>query len=161
MLIGGVENNRPAIDRNVAKRGLDLVHVVADPGRAPHVVDGIFIAGIVFAETLHDVGPHVGEVRQLGLVELLEDACLDLAGEERPGRHHDVIARTAREQLGLQHFIGVEDVIDDLDTGFLGEVLEDGIVDVVGPVVDVDHALLGTRGAGRKKHGRHGCSQPN
>ena len=86
--------------------------------------------------------PHVGEVGQLRLVELLEDAGLDLARQEVGGRHDDVVAAAAGEQLGLEDLVGIEDVVDDLDAGFLGEVLDDRLVDVVGPVVDVDDALL-------------------
>ena len=68
-------------------------------------------------------------------------AC-DLALEEEAGGHDDVVAGAAGEQLGLEHLVGVEDVVVDLDAGLLGEVLEDRLVDVVRPVVDVDDALL-------------------
>ena len=57
-------------------------------------------------------------------------------------RHDDVIAAAAGQQLGLQDFVGIEDVVDDLDAGFLGEIGNDRLVDVVRPVVDVDDTLL-------------------
>src|SRR3546814_7594216 len=88
---------------------------------APHIVDGIGIAGIVLGGALRDDVPHVLEVRQLRLVELLEHAGLDLAREEAAGRHHDVVAGAARQQLGLEDLVGIEDVVDDADAGFRSE----------------------------------------
>ncbi len=62
--------------------------------------------------------------------------------EERAGRHDDVVARAARQQLGLDDLVAVENVVDDLDPGLLGEFLKDRFVDIVRPVVDVDDAVF-------------------
>ena len=74
------------------------------------------------------------------------------------GRHHDVVARAAGQQLGLEDLVGVEHVVDDLDAGLLGELLDDRRIDVVRPVVDVDDLVLGLRGkrnrGGQKRRGR-------
>jgi len=150
--------NTSQIDRLDAERLLYLLGVVAEPDRAPHVVGGILIARVVLAGAVgHDI-PHVGDVRQLGFVELLEDARLDLAGQEICGRHHDIVARTAGQQLGLEDLVGVEHVIGDLDTGLLGEILDDRRIDVIRPVVDVDDLFLCLRGkrysSGQKRRGR-------
>jgi hypothetical protein len=67
---------------------------------------------------------------QLGLVELLEHAGLDLVGEEGSGRHHDVVACRAGEQLGLKHLVGIKDVVDDLDAG---EFFQNGLIGEFGP----------------------------
>jgi hypothetical protein len=56
-------------------------------------------------------------------------------------RHHDVVAGVAGQQLGLQHLVGVEHVVIDLDAVLLLEILDHGRVDVVGPVVDVEDLL--------------------
>ena len=133
---------------------LHLGDVVADAGRAPHVVDGVLVAGIVGLQTLGDVGPHVDEVGQLRLVELLEHAGLDLAGEEVRRRHDHVVARLAGEQLGLENLVGVEDVVDDLDPGFLGEILQDLGIDIVRPVVDVDDFVLRCDRKGARREDR-------
>ncbi|MCY1295218.1 hypothetical protein D9M70_445470 [compost metagenome] len=140
-----------------AQDRLHLVDVVADAGGAPHVVDGVFVARIVLRRTLHDHVPHIGKVRQLRLVELLEHAGGDLPLQEGCRRHDHVVTRTAREQLRLQDLVGIEDVIDDLDTGLLGEVFQNAAVDVIRPVVDVDHALLRRGQHGRT--GQYGCRQ--
>ena len=68
-----------------------LLDVVADTGRAPHVVDGVVVAGIVFRQLPRDLGPHIGEARQLRLVELLENA-----GRSSPWR---LGAQTGQPQL--------------------------------------------------------------
>jgi hypothetical protein len=96
---------------------------------------------------LVDDVPHVGDVRQLRLVELLETPP-GSGAQEGARRHHDVIARAAGEQLGFENLVGIEDVVDDLDAGFLGEVLDDRFVDIVGPVVDVDDLFLRPSAAG-------------
>ena len=48
----------------------------------------------------------------------------------------------AGEQLGLQRFQAVIDVVVDLDAGFLLESLQCRRVDVVGPIIYVQHPLL-------------------
>ena len=148
-----LEHDVPAVDRcSIGRRATlaRLLDVVADAGRAPHVIDGVLVAGIVDREPLRDLGPDIAEIRQLALVELLEHAGLDLALEEIGGRHHHVVAGLAGEQLGLQHLVGVERVVADLDAGLLGEVLEHRRLDVVRPVVDVDGARSGPRPAARR-----------
>ena len=124
----------------------NLLHVDADAGRAPHVVDGVLVAGVEHGEALLDLRPHVGEVRQLRLVELLEDLGADQPLQERPRRHHDVVARFAGKQLRLDDLVVVVGVVDDLDAGLLRELLEHLRIDIVRPVIDVDDALL--RGSG-------------
>ena len=113
------------LDRAVGPENLArLLDVVADAGRAPHVVDGVLVAGIVGRKPPRDLGPDVAEIGQLRLVELLEHAGLDLALQEIGGRHHHVVAGLAGEQLGLQRVVGIEGVVVDLDAGLLGEVLD-------------------------------------
>ena len=99
-----------------------------------------------------DLGVQVLQVGELRPVELLEDAGLDLPLEKRRRRHDDVVARAPGQQLGLQDLVGVEDVVLDRNAGLFLEVLDDGRVDVVRPVVDVEH-LLGVGLDG----GRSGC----
>ena len=72
------------------------------------------------------------------MIELLECAGLDLLGEEVVGRHHHVVPGTPGQQFAFQGFVGIEDVVDQLDPGLVLEVGEGGLADVVGPVVDAD-----------------------
>ena len=119
--------------------------VVADAGGAPHVIGAVIVAGIVGRELLRHHRPGIGEVRQFRLVELQEDFCRDLALQEIGGGHHDVIAGLAGEQPRLQRLVGVESVVDHLDAGFPGEVLQHPRRHVVRPIVEIDGALLGLR----------------
>ena len=135
----------PGVEGLVAEALADLLHVEADAGRAPHVVDAVLVAGVVDLEALHHLGPHVLEVRQLRLVELREHAGLDQPLQERPRGHDDVVAGLAGKQLRLDDLVVVVGVVGDLDAGLLGEALEHLRVDVVGPVIDVDDALLRER----------------
>ena len=47
------------------KDRLQLLHVVADAGGAPHVIGGVLVAGIVSGEPLRDLGPDMHEIGQL------------------------------------------------------------------------------------------------
>jgi hypothetical protein len=85
------------------------------------------------------------QMGQLGLVEWLEDSGLDLALEKIRTGHDDVVPRIPGQQLRLEHLVRVEDVVADLDPGFLLEILEDLRLDVVRPVVDIENFLLGRR----------------
>ena len=138
--------SQEAIAASIGPSGFEdlarLLDVVADAGRAPHVIDGVLVARIVDREPLGDLRPDVAEVRQFRFVELLEHAGLDLALQEIRGRHHHVVARFAGEQLRLQGLVGVEGVVADLDAGLLGERLDHRRFDIVRPVVDVDRAGL-------------------
>ncbi len=137
----------PSSFQNLAR----LLDVVADAGGAPHVIDGVLVAGIVDREPLRDLRPDVAEVLELRLVELLEYAGLDLPLQEIGGRHHHVVAGLSGEELGLQRLIGVERVVPDLDAGFLAERFDHRRLDIVRPVVDVDRALLGRQRRGGSK----------
>ena len=150
-----LEDDVPAVDPAVAAQRLArLLDVVADAGRAPHVVDGVGVAGIVAGQPLRDLGPHIGEVRQLGLVQLLKNAGLDLALEEIGRRHHHVVAGLAGQQLGLQRVVGIEGIVARLDPGLLAEFVHHLRSDIVGPVVHVDDPLCLRLGSGR--HDAHG-----
>ncbi|MNZ60651.1 hypothetical protein D3C78_787250 [compost metagenome] len=65
-----------------------------------------------------------------------------MLGEETIGWHHHVIAGVAGEQFGLQGFVAVEDVVDQLCAILLLEVVQGLRGDVVEPVVDTQRALL-------------------
>ena len=144
-----LEDDVPAVDLGVGPENFaHLLDVVADPGGAPHVVDRVQVAGIVGGEPLRDLRPKIDQVRQLALVELLKDPGLDLALEEKAGRHHHVIAGLAGQQLGLQRIVGIEGVVAHLDAGLLGEILDHGRLDIVRPIVDVDDLSLRAGGGG-------------
>ena len=81
-------------------------------------------AGIVDSEPLRHHRPDVDEVRQFRLVELPENTGLDLALQEISRGHDNIVARFSSEQPCFQCLIGVERVVDDLDSGFPGEVLK-------------------------------------
>ncbi len=132
--IFGLEQHVPAIERHITQRGLDLVYVITKARRAPHIVDGILVAGIIFGEPLHDLWPHVGKVRQLGFIELLENARGNLASKERACRNHHIIAGSASEQLGFNDLVIIKDVVDNLDTGLLRELRQERFVNVIRPV---------------------------
>ncbi|MNP68784.1 hypothetical protein D3C76_1647900 [compost metagenome] len=78
-------------------------------------------------------------------VQLLEHPGLDLLGQEGVGRHDDVIARTPCQQLGFQHLVAVEHVIDDLDARLFLEIFQGIWRDIVAPVVDVQYLVIGHR----------------
>jgi hypothetical protein len=50
------------------------------------------------------------------------------------------------EHFGFEHFVGVEDVVLDLDPAVLVEILQRFGAHVIGPVVHLHHAFSGVRG---------------
>ncbi len=102
---------------------------------------------------------------QLALVELLEQACLDLPLQKIGGRHHEVVAGLAGEQLHLQRVVGIEGVVAQLDAGLLAEGCQHGRIDIIRPVEHIQHALLLRGGrqpgnANENKGGRDEAGRP-
>ncbi|MCY1412368.1 hypothetical protein D9M71_277710 [compost metagenome] len=139
-----LENQVPAVHWRVfAEHGLDLVRVEADQDGPVHVRHGELVARVVGFDQLHQLGIEVVPVRQLAAVQWLEHAGFDLLGEEHVGRHHHIVAGVAGQQLGLQCFVGVENVVDQLGLTVLGlEVFQSLGGDVVEPVVDAQRSFF-------------------
>lgn len=72
----------------------------------------------------------------------MESVSLNLFGEETIGWHHYVITGVAGEQFGLQGFVAVEDVVDQLCAILFLEVIQRLRGDVIEPVVDTQGTLL-------------------
>src|SRR6185437_13025078 len=146
----------PAVDRCVGDPGVQRLCVVAQARGDPHVVCGVLVAWIVLLYVALHRRIQVLEVRQLGFVELLERAGADLELEERGGRHDNVEAGVAGQELGLEHLVLVEDIVVDLDAVLLLEVTEYLRIDVIRPVVHVDDFVAArSAGAGGQQHQRH------
>ena len=144
-----IEHQAPAVERRIRHQRLDHLFVVADAVGAPHVDHAVGIARDRACATLrHELRIHVLQVRQLRFVERQIDAGLDLPLEVRGGGHHDVEAAAAREQLGLQRFVGVEVGDVHLDAGLLLEIRQGVRRQVVGPDVEIED-LAGAGGPGR------------
>src|SRR5262245_45196579 len=133
-----LENDVPAVDLALVAEPL---RIVADARGAPHVINGELVAGIINGQALGYVRPDVAEIPQFALVEFLEDTALYLPLQKVSGWHHDIVAGFAGKQLRLERFIGVEGIVLNFNAGFFCEVVEDLWVDVIRPVVDIDHAL--------------------
>ncbi|VVM69957.1 hypothetical protein PS673_01721 [Pseudomonas fluorescens] len=132
-----LEQHAPRINRIDAQHSLDLVDVVTDAVGAPQVRHGVQVARIVLFQALEQHWIEVRIVRQLRLVELLECPGLDLLAEEVVRRHDHVVAGTPGQQFTFQGFVGIEDVINRLDTGLFLEIGQGGLADVVGPVINM------------------------
>jgi hypothetical protein len=139
----GLENDIPAVDLGVGPKDLlGFLYVVANADGAPHIIDSILVAGIIDSKPLGHFRPGMGEVWQLGLIQLLEHPGLDLLLHEIGGRHHHVVAGLARQELGFQRIIGIESVVGHLDAGIAREFLQHIGRDVIGPVVDINALAL-------------------
>ena len=122
-----------------------------------HVIDGVDVAGIVDRELRRYFRPRIGEIRQLRLVEFLENAGADLALQEIGARHHDIVAGFAGQQPRFKSLVGVEGVVDHLDAGLPSEIVQHAGRGVVRPVVEIDRSLL--RGGNRCARDRQGQSR--
>ncbi|MCY1538931.1 hypothetical protein D9M68_744950 [compost metagenome] len=113
--------------------------VVGEAGGAPEVGRRVLAAGVEVR--VAEGRLHVGEVRQAGGVDFLQQVLLDQGAHDRVGRHDDVVAGAAGLQLGQQGFVAVVAIHGDLDAGFLLELGQQFHRVVVGPVVE--EQLLG------------------
>ena len=96
----------PAVDLGVRPEHLPrLLHIVADADRAPHVIDGVLVAGIVDRKAVGDLVPRVAQIGQLALVEFLEHAGLDLPLQQVSGGNHQIVTAAPGEQLGFQEIV--------------------------------------------------------
>jgi hypothetical protein len=104
----------------------------------------VSIVGVVHGDLRHELRVHVLEIRQLRLVEGEIHARLDLPLEIRCRGHHDVVSAAAREQLGLQGFVGVEVGDVHLDARLLLEIRQGVGREIIGPDVEIqDLAAVG------------------
>jgi hypothetical protein len=139
-----IEHVIPAVDHGVRPENVaHRLDVVADARGAPHVIDGVLIAGIVDGKALGDLRPGMDQIGQSGFVELSIKAGCDLPRQKIRSRHDDVVAGLAGEQFCLERVVAVKGVVADGDAGFLGEGVEHRRRDIVGPVVKIDDALRG------------------
>src|SRR5262245_7651287 len=96
--IVGLENNIPAIDLAIQTESVaHSLHVEADAGCAPHVVDSVLIAWVISRETTRDFWPDIPKILKFALIKFLKDAGLDLPLEEVAGRNDHVVTRFAGE----------------------------------------------------------------
>ena len=91
----------------------------------------MLVVRIVDGDPFHHVRVEVLQIRQLGFVELLENARGDLALQERGRGHDNVIVRMTGQHLGFEDLVRIEHIVVDLDAGLLREVRQHGGVDVV------------------------------
>ena len=94
----------------------------------------------------------VGQIGQLGLVQLAQQTPVHLQTGKRGRGNHDVIPGLARHQLGVNNFIVVVGVVADLDACLFFKISDRIVCNVVRPVVDVEDFFLLGGGAGGHTH---------
>ena len=97
---------------------------------------------------------HIGD---MVVIERLEHILVDKARDGVVGRDDNVIARGLDARI--QVFVGIKGVVDNLDAGFLLEPVDEVGVDVLTPVVYVEHLCRGRIAAAGEKSGAHRAAQ--
>ena len=123
------------------RRGLDLVLPPGDAGRVDHVRHRV--PGMDVVERALERVPDVLQVREIRVVDRLDQLAGDGAREVLDGREPHVEARLAGGQLRERLLLVLERRDVDRDLVLLLELLDDGRVDVGRPVEDVQRALFG------------------
>ena len=147
-LVFGLPGHRPGVLHRVRV----LVHQIFAPGHArgvDRVRDGVL--PVLVVERIGEVRPGLGNVRQVAVVQRLNELGLDqLAEHVHRDAHEDIEAEPAA-QLGQRLVHRVERGQRDLALVFLGEVVQAGLVDVGDPVEDLQRrAGLGGQAAGNR-----------
>src|SRR3989449_545369 len=131
-------------ERLPALRGwLDQISVVTDAGRAPEIRHRIGVLWIV-VEAL-EVLVDMGEVRDLGMVQLRQQSLLDEDRDHVVRGNHHIVARGPALEFRQQLLVRAEGVGHHLDAE--------------PPLELLDHRLLGIVGP-REQMQRHGLSLP-
>ena len=141
----GLEDILVALDVVLHDRG---VHDDADG--AAHVRDGEPVLGIV--DLALELGADIFEVWQFRFVEWHEHLAADHEFGGVFGGLDEIIVAAARDELGEQLLVGGVSLKVDLDTGLLGETVEDRLRDVFGPAEQVEF-FGGRQGGGAEREG--------
>ena len=136
LVLVGIEQPLPAI-RDL----LDLGLAIADADHEPSIGHAVFAARIV-GRVVDELRRDVLDVRDLGVIERLEQIGLDHALDELAARNDDVEAGVAGAQFGEQLVVGREQAHIDVDAARVLEVLERGLADISVPVVEIELRLL-------------------
>ena len=145
-LVLGLPRHGPRVPHRVRV----LVHEVLTPGNAggvDRVRDGVLPAAVV--ERVGEVRPGLVHVRDVAVVQRLDQLGLDQLAQHVHGHAHEHVERQAAAQLGQGLVHRVERGHLDLAVVLLGEVVHAGLVDVGDPVVDLQGGPgLGLQAAG-------------
>ena len=76
-------------------------------------------------------------IRNMIVVERLEHILVDKARNRVVRRDNDVVA--CGLDARIQVFVGIKGVVNDLDAGFLLELVDEVGVDILTPVIHVEH----------------------
>ena len=97
---------------------------------------------------------HIGD---MVVIERLEHILVDKSRNGVIGRNNDVIA--CGLDARIQVFVGIKGVVDNLDAGFRLEPVDQVGVDVLTPVVYVEHLCRGRIAAAGEQPGAHRAAQ--
>ena len=136
LVLVGVEEVLPAIGDL-----FDLGLAIADADDKPGIGHAELAAGIV-RRVLDELRRDVLDVRDLGVIERLEQLGLNHALDKLAARNDDVEARVAGAQLGEQFVVGGKQAHIDVDAACLLEVSKRRLADIGIPVVEIELRLL-------------------
>ncbi|MPN33142.1 hypothetical protein SDC9_180625 [bioreactor metagenome] len=105
-------------------------------------------------------GVNVGQVWDVGVVQLFQHALADHAGDHIIRGNDDVKAGAVVLQHAVHGLIAVVGVVDHLNTGLRLKVRKNGFVDIDAPVKDVYHLGIGG-GASARAAGQGQAGQQN
>ena len=114
---------------------VDQVLTPGHPGRVDRVRHRVL--PVLVVERVGEVGPGLGDVRDVGVVQRLGQLALDQLAEHVDGGAHQHVELQAATQLGHRLVHGVERGDLHLALVLLGEAVDHRLVDVGHPVVDL------------------------
>ena len=136
----------------------DLRGIVDDADGLPEVGDTVGVIRVI-GEVFHAVGQAVQAADNV-LVQRLELAFLNQALDHVIAGDHHVVG-SAGEQFRIHLLVGREEGIVDLNAVFLFEFCDDLFVDILAPVIDVQHVAVaeGVQGQERQAQEQQDAGQ--
>ena len=110
-----IEDQAPAIERNVWQHPRHHLFVIRNAVRSPGVHDCMGVPRVIERHPGHYCGVEIGEIGKLFLVEGQIRAAANLALQEGRRRNDDIKSAIPRQHPGFQRLIGVEIRDADLD----------------------------------------------
>ena len=138
-----IEDEIPSvIGKVLAQALLHHIDVQTNAGRTPHIIDRERIARIVDFQALGNGRPDIVQIGQFGLIERLEHASLNLARQEIGRWHDNVVTALPSQKTCFKHFVGIENIVSDVDARLVFELFDDAFIDVIRPVEDAQFLRL-------------------
>lgn len=137
-----IEKKVKGVDSVGEERLIDIGIIVEDEGSEKNVIEGILVERIIGWRKGRNIIKNIIEVRKIVIVEFKEKEWGNMEKKKLERWKKEVVEDEERKKIGLKNLVGVIEVVEEIDKGIIGEVIEDGIVDIIRKVIDIEKKIM-------------------